>query len=75
MQCTRGFMTILIGAGLMYLGLEHIEPRQPRAVILRRIAAGFLMFLGISLYIVRDPRNIKLHAPPAIPPVAVHVGQ
>ena len=59
MQCTRGFMTILLGAGLMYLGLEHIEPRQPRSVILRRIAAGFLMFLAITLYIVRDPRTFS----------------
>ena len=75
MQCTRGFMTIFLGAGLMYLGLEHIEPRQPQSVILRRIAAGFLMFLAISLYIVRDPRNIKWHTAPVIPPVAVHVGQ
>jgi drug/metabolite transporter (DMT)-like permease len=57
LQCTRGFMTILLGAGLMYLGMEHIEPRQPRSVILRRIAAGCLMFLAISLYIVRDPRT------------------
>ena len=75
MQCTRGFMTILLGAGLMYMGLEHIEPRQPRSVILRRVAAGLLMFLAISLYIVRDPRNIKWHTAPVIPPEAAHVGQ
>ncbi len=55
LQCTRGFMTILLGIGLMYLGLEHIEPKQPRAVVLRRLAAGLLMFLGITLYILRDP--------------------
>jgi drug/metabolite transporter (DMT)-like permease len=55
LQCTRGFMTILLGIALMYLGHEHIEPRLPRAVVLRRLAAGFLMFLGITLYIIRDP--------------------
>jgi hypothetical protein len=57
LQCTRGFMTILLGVMLMYLGFEHIEPRQPRSVILRRLAAGLLMFLGITLYIIRDPRH------------------
>ena len=55
LQCTRSFITILIGAGLMMLGYSHIESRQPRRVILGRIAAGVLMFLGITLYIVRDP--------------------
>jgi hypothetical protein len=59
LQCTRGFMTILIGIALMYLGLEHIEPRRPRSVVLRRLAAGFLMFIAISLYIIRDPVHFR----------------
>ena len=58
LQCTRSFITILMGTGLMMLGYAHIEPRQPRHVILKRIAAGVLMFLGISLYILRDPRAL-----------------
>jgi drug/metabolite transporter (DMT)-like permease len=55
LQCTRAFITILIGAGLMLLGHEHIEPKQPARVILTRIAAGVLMSVSISLYILRDP--------------------
>lgn len=55
LQCTRSFITILIGAGLMLLGLEHLEPKQPARVILTRIAAGVLMSAAISLYILRDP--------------------
>jgi drug/metabolite transporter (DMT)-like permease len=61
LQCTRGFMTIVIGIVLMYLGLEHIEPSQPRHVVLRRLSAGFLMFIAITLYIIRDPMTFKLH--------------
>jgi len=57
LQSTRGFMTMLIGVVLMYLGLEHIEPRQPRAVVLRRLAAGILMFLAISLYILAGQQH------------------
>jgi hypothetical protein len=68
LQCTRGFLTILIGVGLMYLGLEHIEPRQPRAVVVRRLAAGFVMFLAISLYIVRDPIAFLRATVSATPP-------
>ncbi|HEX4123956.1 MAG TPA: hypothetical protein VHY37_04455 [Tepidisphaeraceae bacterium] len=62
LQCTRSFITILIGAGLMLLGLEHIEPRQPARVILIRIAAGVLMSVAISLYILRDPVAFFRHA-------------
>ena len=55
LQCTRSFITILMGAGLMALGYSHIEPKQPTRVVITRIGAGVLMFLGISLYIVRNP--------------------
>jgi drug/metabolite transporter (DMT)-like permease len=68
LQCTRGFMTIVIGIALMYLGLEHIEPSQPRAVVLRRLAAGFLMFIAITLYIIRDPLSFKSQSASAISP-------
>ena len=61
LQCTRSFITILIGAALMYIGYSHIEPKQPHRVILTRIAAGVLMFLAITLYIVRDPVAMLSH--------------
>jgi hypothetical protein len=73
LQCTRGFMTILIGIVLMYLGLEHIEPRQPRAVMFRRLTAGLLMCAAITLYIIRDPFTFKLPtASTAPPPASLH---
>jgi hypothetical protein len=67
LQCTRSFITILIGALLMTLGLEHIEPRQPARVILTKIGAGVLMSVAISLYILRDPVKLwrRLETPPA----------
>ena len=58
LQCTRSIITILMGVGLMYLGQAHIEPKQPPHVVASRIAAGVLMFLAISLYIVRDPISL-----------------
>ncbi len=61
LQCTRGFITILLAAALMYRGHTHIEPQQSRGIILRRLAAGLLMFLGITLYVIRDPSHITLH--------------
>ena len=62
LQCTRSFITILMGTVLMYLGYAHIEPKQPAHVVVGRIAAGVLMFLAISLYIVRDPSLLWVHA-------------
>ncbi len=62
LQCTRSFITIGLAAAFMYRGHEHIEPRQPRSVILRRFAAGFLMFIGITLYVIRDPAQFRMKA-------------
>jgi drug/metabolite transporter (DMT)-like permease len=59
LQCTRGFITILLAAGFMHLGHHHIEPLAPRRVVLRRLAAGFLMFVGISLYVVKDGTHLR----------------
>ncbi len=64
LQCTRGFITILLAAALMHQGHTHIEPQQSRAVMLRRLAAGLLMFLGITLYVIRNPQNLTLHPSP-----------
>ena len=62
LQCTRSFITIGLAAAFMYRGHEHIEPRQPRGVIIRRFAAGFLMFIGITLYVIRDPAQFRMKA-------------
>jgi drug/metabolite transporter (DMT)-like permease len=61
LQCTRGFITIILGAGLMYAGQGHIEAKQPRGVIARRLLAGLLMFVGIALYVIRDPGKLTLN--------------
>jgi hypothetical protein len=60
LQSTRGLMTMVLAAGVARLGHEHIEPRHERGVILRRAAAGLLMFVAVSLYVIKDPRLIKL---------------
>ncbi len=59
LQCTRGFITILLGAALMRLGHHHIEPHAPRSVMVRRLAAGLLMFAGITLYVLKDGEQIR----------------
>ena len=70
LQCTRSFLTILLGVGLMALGYAHIEPPQPRRVVVQRVAAGVLMSAAISLYIVRDPAAAwrQATAPAVAPP-------
>ena len=67
LQCTRGFITIIFAAALMRAGHHHIEPKTHHAVILRRLAAGILMFIGIVMYVVRDRATLDqlLHGPAA----------
>ena len=60
LQCTRGFINILLAGALIHLGHEHIEPLHAPGVILKRLAAGFLMFIGITLYVIRDPLHLKI---------------
>jgi drug/metabolite transporter (DMT)-like permease len=60
LQCTRGFINILMAAALIRLGHEHIEPAHAPGVIAKRLAAGLLMFVAITLYVIKDPRHIKL---------------
>ena len=67
LQCTRSFITIILGAAFMYAGHVHIESRQPRGVIIRRLLAGLLMFIGITLYVIRDPETLTLKARRMIP--------
>ncbi len=49
-QSTRGLISILIGAHVAGLGMEHLETRHPRGVLLRRLAAAGLMTAAIALY-------------------------
>jgi drug/metabolite transporter (DMT)-like permease len=74
LQCTRGFITILLAAGIMHLGHHHIEPHAPPRVVLRRLAAGVLMFVGISLYVLRAPAAAPTPEPPINqhPPIPQH---
>ncbi|MGN6367323.1 MAG: hypothetical protein ACTHN5_03590 [Phycisphaerae bacterium] len=60
LQCTRGFLNILLAGALIHLGHEHIEPAHAPGVLLKRLAAGFLMFIGITLYVIRDPVEFKM---------------
>jgi hypothetical protein len=59
LQCTRGFITILLAAAVMRLGHHHIEPSVPRRVFALRFAAGVLMFVGIALYVARDRHTLE----------------
>ena len=65
LQCTRGFLTILLASALMYRGHHHIEPHAPRPVIVRRLGAGVLMFVGIVMYRMAAPASVATTPPPA----------
>jgi hypothetical protein len=60
LQSTRGLMSILLGSLLVALGHLHIEPLSGRRVFVRRLAAALLMFAAVSLYVIRDPVQVKL---------------
>ncbi len=59
LQSTRGLISILIGSLLIHWGHHHMEPHSPRRVLLRRLAAGALMFLAVSLYVIKDLHNLN----------------
>ena len=50
LQSTRGILSIVLGAGLARLGVEHLEERVPRAVLLQRIGAALLMCIAVWLF-------------------------
>ena len=62
LQCTRGFISILLAGALVQLGHEHIEPLHAPGILLKRLAAGLLMFIGITLYVIRDPSQFRMKA-------------
>ena len=60
LQCTRGFISILLAGALVHFGHEHIEPAHAPGILLKRLAAGLLMFIGITLYVIRDPLQLRI---------------
>ena len=50
LQSTRGIISIVIGVYLAKLGMEHLEQRVSRIVLLRRVGAAVLMCVAIWLF-------------------------
>lgn len=50
LQSTRGLISIVLGARIAAMGLDHIERRHPRRVLVRRVAAAGMMCLAIALW-------------------------
>jgi drug/metabolite transporter (DMT)-like permease len=61
LQSTRGLISILLGSLFVYWGHHHIEPLHAKGVFIRRLAAGVLMFLAVTLYVIRQPANLQNH--------------
>jgi drug/metabolite transporter (DMT)-like permease len=49
-QSSRGILSIIFGAALVKLNLEHLDQRVSRAVFFQRIGAAILMSGAIALY-------------------------
>jgi hypothetical protein len=62
LQSSRGLISIVLGSLVMRRGHFHMEPSHSRGVFWRRMAAGALMFLAVSLYVIRDPHTFTIHA-------------
>ncbi len=50
LQSTRGIISIVIGAWLARMGLEHIEQKAPKKVLALRIVAAILMCAAIWMF-------------------------
>ena len=50
LQSTRGLISIVLGARIAAIGLNHIERKHPRRVLIRRLAAAGMMCLAIVLW-------------------------
>jgi hypothetical protein len=59
LQSTRGLMSILMASLLIKLGHHHLEAHATRAVFLRRLAAGTLMFFAVALYALKDTAGLR----------------
>jgi hypothetical protein len=60
LQSTRGLMSLVMGSLLIHLGHLHIEPLADKRVFVRRLAAGMLMFGAVTLYVIREPSQLKM---------------
>jgi drug/metabolite transporter (DMT)-like permease len=56
LQSTRGLMSVLLGAGIAYLGHHHLERHAPWPVVVRRFIAAGVMTAAIALYTVEAAR-------------------
>jgi len=50
LQSTRGLISILIGARIAAMGMNHLEQSHPRRVLVRRLAAAAMMCIAIALW-------------------------
>jgi len=50
LQSTRGLFSIVLGARIAAMGMNHIEKSHPRHILVRRLAAAALMCLAIALW-------------------------
>jgi drug/metabolite transporter (DMT)-like permease len=65
LQSSRGLMSILLGSLLVWWGHHHIEPHGSRGMFFRRLAAGLLMFIAVTLYVIRDPERLRIPSVPS----------
>ena len=49
-QSGRGIASVLIGAGLLYFGFDHLEPRVGKKAWLRRLVMATLMLIAMTVY-------------------------
>ena len=49
-QASRGIISVLIGAWLLHLGMEHLEPRVDRKAWMRRFLMAVVMIVAMCLY-------------------------
>ena len=59
LQSTRGLISILIGAGVAYLGHHDLEQHAPWPVVARRLVAAGVMLGAIALYSAEASRINK----------------
>ncbi len=59
LQSTRGLMSIFMATLLIRMGHHHIEPVSSRGIFFRRLVAATLMFLAVSLYLLRDSSGLR----------------
>lgn len=52
LQSGRGIVSVVIGAGLLYFGFEHLEPRVNKRAWIRRLCMAILMLTAMVIYSV-----------------------